>query len=42
MDNAFRLLNKIINGKISLTDAKNDQENIKEDLVEIKKGNKNK
>ena len=39
-DNAFSLLDKIRDGKISLTNAKNDQEEFKKDLNEMKKGNK--
>ena len=39
-DNAFSLLNKIRAGKISLSDAKNDQAEFKSNLSEIKKGNK--
>ena len=39
-DNAFSLLDKIRDGKISLTDAKYDQAEFKSDLNEIKKGNK--
>ena len=38
-DNDLTLLNKIKDGKISLTDAKNNQKEFKEDLGEIKKGN---
>ena len=38
-DNAFNLLNRIKNGKISLADAKNDQIKFKLDLSEIKKRN---
>ena len=41
-DNAFSHLNKIRDDKISLTDAKKDQGNFKEDLREIKNGDKNK
>ena len=40
-DNAFSLLGKIRNGKISLTDAKNDQAEFKSDLNEIEKETKN-
>ena len=40
-DNAFSLLDKIIDGKISLTNAKNNQENFRLDLNEVKKGKKN-
>ena len=39
-DNAFSLLHKIRDGKISLADAKNDQAEFKSNLNEIKKGNK--
>ena len=39
-DHAFSLLDKIRDGKISLTNAKNDQEDFKSDLNEIIKGNK--
>ena len=39
-DNAFSLLDKIKDGKISLTDAKNEQEEFKSDLNETKKGKK--
>ena len=39
-DDAFSLLDKIRDGKISLTNAKNDQAEFKSDLNEIKKGNK--
>ena len=39
-DNVFSLLDKIRDDKISLTDVKNDQENLKSDLNEIKKGSK--
>ena len=40
-DNAFSLLDKMRDGKISLTNAKNDQAEFKLDLNEIKKkGNK--
>ena len=38
-DNAFNLLNRIKNSKISLADAKNDQIKFKLDLSEIKKRN---
>ena len=38
-DNAFSILDKIRDGKIILTDAKNDQEKIEKDLGEAKKGN---
>ena len=38
-DNAFSILDKIRDGKISLTDAKNDQGEFKSDLNEIKKEN---
>ena len=34
-DNAFSLLDKIRDGKINLTDAKNDQAEFKSDLSEI-------
>ena len=40
-DNAFSLLDKIRDGKISLADAKNDQEKFKSNLNEIKKETKN-
>ena len=40
-DNAFSLLDKIIDDKISLTNAKNNQENFRLDLNEVKKGKKN-
>ena len=36
-DNAFSILDKIRDGKISLTNAKNDQEKFRLDLNEIKK-----
>ena len=39
-DNAFSLLHKIRDGKISLADAKKDQAEFKSNLNEIKKGNK--
>ena len=39
-DNAFSLLDKIRNGKISVTNAKNDQEKLRSDLSKIKRGNK--
>ena len=39
-DNAFSLLDKIRDGKVSLTDVKNDQAEFKSYLNEIKKGNK--
>ena len=39
-DNAFSLLYKMRDGKISLTDTKKDQAEFKSDLNEIKKGNK--
>ena len=39
-DNAFSLLDKIRNGKINLTNAKNDQEKFRSDLGEIIRGNK--
>ena len=39
-DNAFCLLDKTRVGKISLTDAKNDQAELKSNLSEIKKGKK--
>ena len=39
-DNAFVLLDKMRDGKISLVDAKNDQAEFKSNLNEIKKGNK--
>ena len=38
-DNAFSLLDKIRDGKISLTDAKNDQEDFGRNLREIEKTN---
>ena len=40
-DNAFSLFDKIREGKISLTDAKNDQADFKSNLNEIKKETKN-
>ena len=40
-DNASSLLDKIRDAKISLADAKNDQEKFKSNLNEIKKGKKN-
>ena len=40
-DNVFSLLDKIIDGKISLTNAKNNQKNFRLDLNEVKKGKKN-
>ena len=39
-DNALDLIDKIKNGKITLTNAKNDQENFNSSLGEIKKGSK--
>ena len=39
-DNAFSLLDKIRNGKISLTNVKNDQEKFRSDLGEIIRENK--
>ena len=39
-DSAFSFLNKIRDSKISLTDAKCDQDDFKLDLGQIKKGNK--
>ena len=39
-NNAFSLLDKIRDDKISLADAKNDQAELKSSLNEIKKGNK--
>ena len=39
-NNAFSLLDKIRDGKISLADAKNDQAELKSSLNEIKKGSK--
>ena len=39
-DNALALIDKIRDGKISLTDVKNNQEKFKSYLGEIKKGNK--
>ena len=41
-DDAFSILNKIRDGKISLADARSDQENCKSDLGEIKRGNNKK
>ena len=38
-DNAFALIDKMRDGKISLTDVKNNQEKFKSYLGEIKKGN---
>ena len=38
-DNAFSLLGKIRDGKISLVDEKNDKVEFKSNLSEIKKGN---
>ena len=38
--NAFGLLDKIRDGKISLTDARNDQAEFKSNVSEIKKGDK--
>ena len=40
-DNAFSLLHKIRDRKISLTDAKSDQAEFKSNLSEIKKETKN-
>ena len=40
-DNASSLLDKIRDAKISLADAKNDQEKFKSNLNEMKKGKKN-
>ena len=40
MDNAFSLLDKIGDGKVSLADSENDQAEFKWNLSEIKKGNK--
>ena len=39
-DNAFDIIDKIRDGKIDLSDVKNNQEKIKCYLGEIKKGNK--
>ena len=39
-DNAFSLLDKMRDFKISLADGKNDQAEFKSNLNEIKKGNK--
>ena len=39
-DNAFSLLDKVKDDKISLADAKNDQVEFKSNLTEVKKGNK--
>ena len=39
-DNALDLIDKIKNGKITLTNAKNDQENFNSSLDETKKGSK--
>ena len=41
-DNALDLIDKIRNSKISLTNVKNDQEDFKSNLGEIKKGDKKK
>ena len=41
-DNALDLINKIENGEIKVSDAKNDQIKFKSNLGEIKKGNKKK
>ena len=41
-DNALDLIDKIRNGKISLTNVKNNQEDFKSNLGEIKKGDKKK
>ena len=38
-DNAFTLLDKIRDGKISLTDAKRDQKMFEENLGKVKRGN---
>ena len=40
-DQAFSLLDEIRDGKISLTNARNDQEKFRLDINEIKRGNKN-
>ena len=40
LDNALNVINKIQNGEISLADVKNNQEEFKTYLGEIKKGNK--
>ena len=39
-DNAFSITDKIRDGKTDLADVKNNQENFKSYLGEIKKGNK--
>ena len=39
-DNAFDIIDKIRDGKIDLSDVKNNQEKFKSYLREIKKGNK--
>ena len=39
-DNAFDIIDKIRDGKIDLSDVKNNQEKFKSYLGEIKKGNK--
>ena len=39
-DNAFDIIDKIRDGKIDLSDVKNNQEKIKSYFGEIKKGNK--
>ena len=39
-DNAFSIIDKIRDGKTDLADVKNNQENFKSYLGEIKKGNK--
>ena len=41
-DNAIDITNKILDGKIDLTDVKNNQQKFKSYLGEIKKGNKSK
>ena len=39
-DNAFSIIDKMRDGKTDLADVKNNQENFKSYLGEIKKGNK--
>ena len=39
-DNTFSIIDKIRDGKTDLADVKNNQENFKSYLGEIKKGNK--
>ena len=41
-DNAFDIIDKIRDGKIDLSDVKNNQEKFKSYFGEIKKGNKKK